>query len=445
MATLIDIAQAAVDAAMGAGAEWADAVCATTRSVQVEVEKSSLKECQVSRDCGVGVRAYVNGGMGLASSQSLELAEVRACGGQAAALARATHGDPDFVALPEPGEVQAVAGLFDEEVAGLPSARVVEWCQAGIEEAQQVSPEVALSGGAGLGEGEYGLASSTGITLSNRGTSVQIVFQAVIREGDEVGSYFEYDVARCLDDFVPRGVGCEATQQANKFLGSRHVKTARLPVVMGPLSSGGFVTSPLFAADAESVQRKRTFMVGKAGERVASELLTVVEDPFIPAGLGSTAWDGEGVPKQKRALLSSGVLTTYLHNSYTANKAGVENTGHGARGGYGPGVGIGPSNLLITPGERTEAELIGEIDEGLYVNAAQVQPDPASGDVSVTVDFGFKIENGELAYPVKNTMIGGDIFELLGQIDAVSSDYREEPGSIIPSVRLCAVQIIGAE
>jgi len=445
LTTLLDIAQAAVAAAVAAGADWADAVCASARFVAVEVEKSSIRECQVSRDYGVGVRAFVNGGLGLASSQSLDLAEVRACGEQAASLAKATHPDPDFAALPEPGEVAGVGELFDDEIAGLSSARVVQWCQAGIEDAREVSAQVALSGGASLGEGESALASSTGIALGVRSTMTQIAFMAVVHEGEEVGAYFEYDVARRMADFVPEGVGRQATEQACRFLGARHVKTAQMPVVMGPLSAESFVVSPIAAADAESVQRKRTFMVGKAGERVASELLTVTEDPFIPAGVSSRAWDGEGVPKSKRALLDRGVLTTYLHNSYTANKAGVENTAHAARSGPAPGVGIGPSNLLIQPGERTEAELISEIDEGLYVNSAHVVPDSANGDVSATVDFGFKIENGELAYPVKNTMIGGDIFDLLGQVDAVSSDYREEPGSIVPSVRLSSVQVIGGE
>jgi len=443
--SLVDIAQSAVNAAISAGADWADAICASARSVEVEVEKSSIGQCEAQRNSGVGVRAYVNGAVGLASSQSLEHSQVRTCAQQAVTLARVAQRDPDFVALPQPSAVQRVPELFDEGVAGLDSARVVQWCQEGIDEARGVNPNVALSGGGSLAEGEYGLASSTGLAIGNQGTSLQIFFMAVIRDGEDVGSYFEYDIARRLEDFEPVGVAGQATGQAGNFLGARHMKTARLPVVMGPLSAGDFLTAPIGAADAESVQRKRTYMVGKAGEQIGSKAITIIEDPFVPAGVSSQGWDGEGVPKQRRTLIDAGVLTTYLHNSYTANKAGVDNTAHAARGGYSPSVGISASNLLIEPGQLTEAELIAEIDEGLYINAAEVQPDPASGDLSVTVDFGFKIEDGQLAYPVKNTMIGGHILELLAQVDAVSSDYREEPGSIIPSVRLSAVQIIGAE
>ncbi|MEN6544725.1 MAG: metallopeptidase TldD-related protein, partial [Armatimonadia bacterium] len=137
------------------------------------------------------------------------------------------------------------------------------------------------------------------------------------------------------------------------------------------------------------------------------------------------------------------VLTTFLHNSYTANKAGVENNAHAMRGGYSGGVGIGVSNLQIERGQRTEKELIAEISDGLYISFASLSPDPASGEVSATVDFGFKIVNGELAYPVKTAMVGGHGLTMLSAIDAVSSDYREEPGTIVPSLRIRDMQISG--
>lgn len=443
MEKIIDLAQAAMAAAVKAGAEWADAICVSARQVSVEVEKSSIKESEVVRDCGIGVRAFINGGMGSAATQSLELAEVRSCGEQAAALARAAHSDPHFVSLPPPATAKEVAGLFDEKIADLPSAQVVRWCQDGIQEAKQVTPQAAISGGAGLMEGEYALASSTGIALQHRGTSVSMNLFAVIREGEEVGSYFEYDIARRLEDFEPTGLGRKATEQALQFLGAKHVKTQQMPVILGPLSASDLLVSPISSANAESIQRGRSFMIDKCGEQIASELITIREDPLVSAGLSSTPWDGEGVPKCQRALIDKGVLTTYLHNSYTANKAGVENTGHAQRHGYAGRVGIGPSNLLIQPGERPEAELIAEIDEGLYINVAGLAPDAVTGDISATVDFGFKIDNGELTYPVKNAMIGGHIFEVLSRIVAVSSDYREEPGMIMPSIQISQVQVAG--
>jgi len=391
----------------------------------------------------VGVRAFHNGGVGIANTQSLQRDDVMECAGRAAAMAKATHPDPDFVALPEPAEPPEVDALFDDALAGVAVGEVVAWCTQAIEEARAIEPEVRLEGGASLSVGSSAIASSTGIALHRSGTSAGISFQAVVFDDGDVGVYFEYDAARRLADFVPAGVADKATREARRYLGGRNIGTKRLPLVLGPLAASGLLFSTVAAADAESVQRNRSFLAGKQGERIASEVLTVTECPLVAGGLSSAAYDGEGVPKTERDIVKAGVLTTYLHNSYTANKAKVFNTAHAGRHGYGGSVGISFSNLQIARGVRTEAELISEIEEGLYIAHGELHPEGASGDISATVDFGFKIEGGQLTYPVATTMVGSDAFEMLANIDAVSSDYREEPGIMVPSLRILDIQVAG--
>jgi len=443
MPDLLDIAQAAVQAAMSSGAEWADAAVTSGRSVGVMVENSSLTECEVVRDCGIGVRAFHRGGMGSSTTTMLDEASARQTGEQSAAMAKATHGDPDFVALPAPAKFDEVPGRWDDAVAGLPADQVVQWCQMAIEEAKDVAGDVALSGGAGLDCTQRALASSTGVAVASRGTNVSASFFAVVARQDDVGSYFEYDAARQLTQFEPEGIGRKATLEALRFMGARHIESGRMAILLGPMAVCSMLSATISAANAEGVQRNRSFMIGKEGLSIAAEGLTVREEPFVPAGLSSAAVDGEGVPKKARALIDHGVLTTYLHNSYTANKAKVENTAHAVRGGSSPSVSIGTANLQVDRGGLTEAELIAQIDDGLYISYGGLEPDSSTGDVSATVDFGFRIQNGELVYPVKTTMIGSNIFELLQAIDAVSSDYREEPGIIVPSLRIGDVMVIG--
>ena len=446
MPDLLDIARHAVETAIAQGAQFADAYCAEVREVGVGVENTSLRDSDVVRDYGIGVRAYYNGGMGVASAQSLLHADVEECARNAAILAQTAHPDPDFVELPAPQPVPPVAELFDDELAGMDVAQVVEWCTAAIDEARAVDPNVRLEGGADLVIGTSALASSTGVAQQRSGTSAQISFEAIVTSADgEVGVYFEYDAARRLADFVPAGVAEKATREALRYLGCRHIRTARLPLVLGPLAASSLLFSTVGAANAESIQRNRSFLAGKQGERIASELLTIRECPLVPAGMASASYDGEGMPKVERVLIDTGVLTTYLHNSYTANKAGVPNTANARRHGYHGSVGIGFGNAQVGLGTRTEAELIAEIDEGIYIAWGGLQPEQASGDISATVDFGFKIENGELAYPVSTTMIGSDAFEMLGKINAISSDYREEPGSIVPSLRIDDIQVAGGQ
>ncbi len=443
MPNILDLAQLAVQAAIGAGVEWAEASTISARSVAAMVDNSSIRECEVVRDCGIGVRAFVRGGMGSATTTALDEGAARQVGEQAAAMARATHGDPEFVALAQPTPYEEVPGRWDDAVAGLPASQVVTWCQQAIEEAKAVAPDAAVSGGADLHAGESALASSTGVAIHTDGTSVSTGFMVVVTRGEDVGAYFEHDTARRLADFVPQGVGRKAAQEALRFLGARQIGKGRLPLVLGPFTAAGLLSAAVGAANAEDVQRGRSCMIGKEGLQIAAPLLTVREEPLIPWGLASGAVDGEGVLKTPRALIDQGVLTTYLHNSYTAHKAKVPYTGHAVRGGYSPGVGIGCGNLQTNLGSRTEAQLISEVEDGLYINYGGLQPEMATGDISGTVDFGFKIEKGQLAYPVATTMIGSNLFELLERIEAISSDFREEPGMIMPSLRIDGIMVVG--
>lgn len=441
MADLMSLAEAAVEAAVRAGAEWADAACASLRDISVGVEKSSLRECETGRELGLGVRAFVRGGRGTATVLHPTAASAAEAGTQAAEMARATHGDPCFVSLPSPAPLTPVPDLFDPRVAGLSADQAVIWCRAALEEARALSEEAILSGGVNFSWGSSALASSTGIRVENATTSISCSFSATIRRGDEVGVYTEFDFARRLEDFQPEGVAETATRTALRFLGARPLPTGQMPVVLAPLAADGLLSGLVLAANAEAVQRGRSYLAGKLGERIASDLVTIVEDPTIPAGISSRAADGEGVPKVKRALVERGVLTTYLHNSYTANKAEVPDTGHATRRAFGAEVGIGPSNLLVRLGTRPAAELIGEITHGLYICDASLAPDSVTGDLSATVDFGFRIEKGELTSPVEATMIGGNVLDLTSRVDAISSDYRAEPGRQMPTVRLSRVQV----
>lgn len=445
MPTILELAQLAVASAVKAGADFADAYCSVVRHADVAMDNSSVLDCHFVRDYGLGVRAFHGGGMGFATIQSLQPEDVARCGAEAADLAKLAHPDPDFVALPEPSEAPEVPGLFDDTVAGLPAEAAVEWCRAAIEEARAVCGEARVSGGAGFSVGEGALASSTGIALSRPGTQVEMSVEVTIQRGEDVGFYFDFDSARQMADFVPVGLGASATREALRYLGARPVTTGSMDLILGPLTSAEFLGAIIGAASAENVQRQRSFLQNRLGARIAPRCLTVREVPFWPAGLASGPHDGEGVARQEMALLDEGVLTAYLHNSYTANKAGVANNGHATRGGYGGAVGIGSSNLQIQPGTRTEAELLAEIEDGLYISFAGLAPDTTSGEVSATVDFGFRVLQGEIAYPVKMAMVGSDVFTMLNGLDAVSSDYREEPGTIMPSLRVRDIRVAGAE
>ena len=437
---LMSIAERALETAKKAGAEWCDVSVGRGQDVSVDVENGSIKSVDAVSSCGFTVRAVVNGAQGVFSASGFEDTDVTAGARDAVAMAQAAQPDPDFRALPPPSSVDPVAGLFDPRLAALTAAEAVALVVRNVEEARKVDPAVILSGGLGFDATRAVFASSTGVRLDKQSTSIQVSFFAIVKRGDDSGSFFEMDMGRMFDDLDPYAPGRAATEQALRFLGARKVSTKRMAIVLGPLAAFSFLRSLAGAASAESIQRRRSFLVGKRDTVVASPLVTLVDDGLIPRGIFSAEHDGEGAARKRVTLFDRGVFKAYLHNSYTAGKAGEPNTGHGGRTG-----GIHGTNLALALGDRPASDIIAGTDEGIYIDMGSVAPDPASGEISASVDFGYKIEKGALAHPVINTMVSGDIFEFLGKLDAVSSDYREEPGNKLPTLRIRDVQVSGSE
>lgn len=434
---LLDAAQKAVQVAMAAGAEWADAVAAAGHSTSVTFERNSIRENATGAGQGVGVRVFVRGGRGLAHSDSLEPRAVEEVARQAVELARSATPDPDFKRLPEPQEVPPQPEMFEEAIAGMPVHRLVEMCVKAIEQGRDAgSKKVFMSGRASVGWGYSAIASCTGIALTALGSQISVGVSASVWANGEAAQYGDGAAARRLADLKWDHIPAEVVETAESLLGDRPVSTGARDLVLDYESAYWWLAGVVGAANAESVQRNRSYMAGKEGEKIASDLVTVMEDPLVPGGISSQAFDGEGVPKRKRKLIDRGVLTTYLHNSYTAGKAGVEPTGHARRSGSMADVGIGTSNLLVEPGDKPLQELIAEVKDGIFVVMGAPMADRVTGQVSSTIDAGFIISDGQLGHPVKGAMMAGHIFDFLGRIDAVSSDYREEPGQIMPALRL---------
>jgi PmbA protein len=439
MQDLLSLATIACETAVKEGAEFVDVGAHRGKGISVELEKDAIKSSDVRLNSGLSVRVFIGGGMGFASTTGLNEGDAVQVARSAVALSRVAQPDPDFVSLPSPAAYPEVEGLYDRRIVDLDVEQVIEWAVANIDAAKSVCPDVIVNGGASSGFGESALTNSLGVQACSSGTHVGAWIFAIVRRGDDVGSFYEWDNGRMLDDFCPDGIGTRAAQTALSFLGARKVETKTMPVIFGPLASRSILYAVAMGADAEDVQRNRSYLCGKKEERIASDLLTIHDDALIPRGLSSSQHDGEGFPRKRLTLVDNGVLVSYLHNSYTANKGKEENTGHSTRGG------IAPTNLNPKLGWMTSDEIIGETKEGIYINMGGISPNLTTGDFSSAVDFGFKIEHGELAYPIHNTMIGGNVIELLTNIDAVSSDCREEPGSLMPTIRVQNVQVAGGK
>ena len=440
MSDLLELAKKACQVAVKNGALFADVELTRGRSISINAEKNGIHESSEKKDSEVSVRCIINGATGFSRSSGLSMDDVLETAKRSADAAKLAQPDPDFVTLPEPRDYQEVSGLYDEKIVQTSAGDLIRSFVREIDAAQEVFSEVRVQGEMRLEVSERALVNSLGIELEDGKTDIGLFVFCIVKQEDDVGSFFDFDVARMEMDFDPGGLGAKVCEQAVGFLGSKSVKSGRLPVVFGPLVTANLFRAICASAGAESIQRKRSYFVGKRGQRIGSKLLTLRDDAYIPRGLDSGPWDAEGAIRKKVTVIEEGVLVDHLHNCYTAHKAGEENTGHGDRQG-----GVVPSNVIPALGDYPASEIIRDTKEGIYVNMGSAWPHPVNGEISATIDFGYKIENGQLAYPLRNTMLGINVFDLLNNLDAISSDYREEPGIIMPTIRVQQVQVAGAD
>jgi PmbA protein len=436
----MQLAEQALELARSLGAEWCDVSIGSGRHITVTLERTAVKAADSGRSESASVRAFVGGAMGYALCGGLEPERLLAAARRAVGMAREGTPDPDFKSLPGPEPVPPVAGLHDPAVAELSVEDVVNLAVANIRLARELEREVNLSGQVSLSTSDGVLASSTGIRLTRRRTELDSEIEALVTRGSDKGFYYDFDSGHMLADCRIEHLARAAIEGARRMLGARRVPSGRMPVVLGPLAAADFLSELVSAASAESLQRGRSFLCGKLGAKVASPIVTVVDDGLIPRGLQSGEYDGEGAPRRRVTVFDRGTFAAMLHNSYTAGKAGEPNTGHGSRTG-----GVRPTNVNPALGPRTADEIIRDTRDGLYLAISHLSPNPTSGDLSASVDFGFRIADGRLAYPVESTMIAGNMLDLAARIDAVSSDYREEPGLKMPTLRIQDVQVAGTE
>lgn len=436
---LMQMAEKVLREAISLGAHWCDVGLRDGRHISVALEKSAIKEADSGQSESASVRAFIDGAMGYAQCHGFDEDRLLNAARRAVGMAREGTPDPDFHALPHPEPAPQVVGLYDERIAAMNVREVVDLAVANIRLARQMEQSVNLSGHVTMSAGEGVLVSSAGVRLTRRRTSLEGDIEALVSRSGDKGYYYDYNGGRMFDDCDIRNIAAPAIEGARNMLGARSMTSGRMSVVLGPLAAMDFVEQLIAAASAENIQRERSFLCGRRDRQVASELLTVIDDPFVPRGMSSGEYDGEGAARKKITIFDHGTFRTMLHNSYTAAKAGEPNNGRGSRSG-----GISPTNLQIALGSRTQAELIAEISDGLYIPISQFSPNSTTGDLSASVDFGFRIIDGRIAYPIEGAMLAGNMLDLAAAIDAVSSDYRAEPGSLMPSIRIHNVQVAGS-
>jgi PmbA protein len=220
------------------------------------------------------------------------------------------------------------------------------------------------------------------------------------------------------------------------------VKTQQVPVIFDPLVATSILEHIFEGVNGDSVYRGASFLAGKLGQKIAETGVTVIDDGTVVGGFGTSPFDGEGVPTRRTVVIDQGVLASYLLNTYTAKKLKLKTTGNASRGLAGT-PGIGPGNYFLQPGSRTPQQLIGDIQEGLYVTELLgMGVNLVTGDYSRGAS-GMWISKGELAYPVEEITVAGNLKDMFMHISEVANDLEFRGAVAAPTLRIDGLTVGG--
>jgi PmbA protein len=332
-----------------------------------------------------------------------------------------------------------------------PPAERIEIARRAEAAAMAYDTRIQNSGGA-----DFDTATGHKIMMNSRGFAGEYRrsycgFSAVPIAIDEKGGMqrnYWYSNSRTTKKLEsPEEVGQEAARRTLSRLGARQVKTQKAPVVFSPEIARSIIGNIFDAANGDAIYRHATFFDDMLGKEVAGENITVVDDGTMVfdgiGGFGTSPFDGEGLPTRRTVLVERGVLTNYVMNTYTARKLGMKSTGNASRGLAGnPGIGAG--NFYLEPGTLTPEQIIGDVKDGLYVTETMgFGVNLVTGDYSQGAS-GMWIENGELAYPVEEITIAGNLKEMYRNIVAIGNDLVFRGSSAAPTMRVEGMTIAGA-
>lgn len=429
------------------GASAADLLFAEGEAFTASVRLGQVEKIKDAREKVVGLRIFVGRRQAMSATSDLTEASLDGLVGDTLARARVTADDPD-AGLPEREDFRLDLpdlGLWEPEPVDLTLDRRIDLARETEAAALSADPRLSNSDGAEFESSSSSIlfANSHGFRGEYAGTAYGLSAAPIAVENGAMQRDHWYSVKRrfaLLDS--PDSIGKEAARRTLRRLGARRIKTQRVPVVFDPEVSAGLIGQLAGAASGYAIYKGASFLVDRLGEEIAAPGVTIVDDGTIPAGLGSKPFDGEGLPARRTVVVENGVLKSYLLDTYSARKLSLRSTGNATRGPADAPT-VSPTNFFLEAGAVSPEEIIREIQEGLYVTELiGFGVNLVNGDYSRGA-AGLWISGGELAFPVEEVTIAGNLKEMFKSIGRIGSDLVLRGRIAAPTIRIDGMTVAG--
>ncbi|WP_312469601.1 TldD/PmbA family protein [Neobacillus sp.] len=390
-----------------------------------QVYKGEIDQYEIAEDGGVSFRGIINGKMGYAYSEKIDDASIPFLLDNAKENTQIMH-DEDIEEIFAGSNHYKHGNFFSPSINEITIPEKIQFIKDVERELLTLDPRIVGTEYCGIRTESVSrnLANNKGLSLTDQMNYLYVIVEAIVREGAETKTSFEFQVTKDFHRLNAMEIAKKAADEALSQLRSRNIPSKEYPILLRNDAAASLLATFSSNFSAENTQASISSLKDKLGKQIASQKITIVDDPFLEEGLASRTFDSEGVATKKLTLVKSGVLQSLLHNQKTAKKEQTETTGHAHKDSYKNAVKVGPSNLYIEPSSTPFEALLASVDEGILItnlSGLHSGANTVSGDFSLAAN-GFYLKDGKVQYPVNLMTIAGNFYQLLLNVEEICSD-----------------------
>ena len=400
-------------------------------SFSVKINEQNVESFNYADSKGIGVRIVKSGKVGYAYTEKFDEETFKSIVDEAIENAKFSEND-DVVLMENYPKNADSPNVYSEELDKVDVTDKIQLAKDLEKYAKDVDKRVFNVPYAVYADGKsYSrIANSKGLDKEDTQNYAYAYVAALSAEGDDKRMGMDFHISRDFSEFDPLTMAQESVKKSTDLLNGKPAKTGKYAVVFNNEMMATMLATFSGIFNAKSVQEGRSLLKDKIGQKVANDKVTIIDDSLHPNGFSTSAFDSEGYPTEKTVLIENGVLKTYLHNTITARKDGVNSTGNGSRG-YKGTLGISTSNFLIEAGEYKEDELFTKHEKTIEIVSLQGMHSGAnaiSGDFSLGAQ-GFLWEEGKRVHSLKPFTVSGNFLQMLSGVEAIADNFKFDMSS----------------
>ncbi|MDU6113766.1 MAG: TldD/PmbA family protein [Paeniclostridium sordellii] len=433
--------------ALNEGFENCEVYYTDGENISITVYEGEVEKYNIDKSFGLSFRGMLNGKMGYSYTEILDDKAIDMLIKSAKEAASCIESN-DIQFIYEGDKNYSEVKTYSEKLENIDASKLIDIALELEKETKGYSDKVINLNACKISysSSKNGIYNTKGLELNNKGNLLISYVIPIVEEKDEKQDGIGYMIVDSIDELDTKKIAKQGVEDALSKLGGKSIPSGNYKTIIYNEAMASLLETFSDVFSAEEAQRGLSLLKGKEGKVIASDIVSIIDDPLMDNGLASAPFDDEGVATFKKEIVSKGVLNTLLHNLKTANKANLKTTGNGFKSSYSSPVSVEPTNFYIEKGMKTLEELMNELDEGVIITDFTGLH---SGANSITGDFslaskGFYIKDGRKIYPIDQITVAGNFFELLKNIKDIGNDLNFPISSIgSPSVVVEGLSIAG--